>query len=363
MMSGDYLTVQVGFPWGVAQSQPILVKRHTLSTAFTVNSRTGGALLALLVLILGGWGVLFQWRGWEARQATKRASSRPHPADAGFMPPVGRPGQIGTLLDEQADVIDVTATIVDLAVRGYLLIQEEDDEDTGVPGWRLIRLDRPSNDLVPYERLLYGALFNQRNSVLLSELSGSFAGDFPRVRKALYQDVVSQGWFNARPDEVRSHWMIAGLAIAGVGIAGTIALAIYTELALVGLALVIAGAAIAIGGRRMPAKTSRGAEVVAQTAAFRAHIEKGETPPGLAGPQRLAVFSRFLPYAVVFDCIGPWTKTVQDAGFQGGYGDNLYWYRGSAAGNLPKFAGAMRGFTAAASSAISMPGPRQRAHV
>jgi hypothetical protein len=113
----------------------------------------------------------------------------------------------------------------------------------------------------------------------------------------------------------------------------------------------------------MPAKTSRGAEVLAHTIGFRAHLLRGEAPPGLAGPQRLAVFSRYLPYAVVFDCIGPWTKTVEDAGFQGGYGDNLYWYRGSAANNLPKFAASMRGFTSAASTAISASASRSRAGV
>ena len=42
-----------------------------------------------------------------------------------FAPPDDmRPGQMGTLLDEQANVLDVSATLVDLAVRGYLLIQE-----------------------------------------------------------------------------------------------------------------------------------------------------------------------------------------------------------------------------------------------
>ena len=38
-----------------------------------------------------------------------------------FAPPEDmRPGQMGTLIDEQANILDVTATIVDLAVRGYL---------------------------------------------------------------------------------------------------------------------------------------------------------------------------------------------------------------------------------------------------
>lgn len=372
MLSGDYLTVVVGYPLHTIQGQPMFEHRHTLSTAFTVNSRTSAALIALLVLLVGGFGLLYQLRGREARSVTRKAGG-PDGRDGeqfldtgtAFEPPPGvRPGQIGTLIDEQANIVDVAATIVDFAVRGYLLIQEEDDEETGVPGWRLTKLERPESDLLHYEQLLYQALFSRRDSVLLTDLAGIFSTDLARVRKAMYEDVVSQGWFNARPDSVRNHWTVAGVLITLAGIAGTVALAIFTELALVGLAVIAGGVAMAVGGRFMPAKTSRGAEVLAHAVGFRAHLVKGEAPPGQAGPQRLAVFSRFLPYAIVFDCVGAWTKTVEDAGFQrSGYGDNLYWYRGSAADNLPKFAASMRGFTSAASTAISSSASRSRAGV
>ena len=61
-----------------------------------------------------------------------------------FAPPDDlRPGQMGTLIDEQANVLDVSATLVDLAVRGYLLIQEiPKDGWFGKPDWRLIRLEQ-----------------------------------------------------------------------------------------------------------------------------------------------------------------------------------------------------------------------------
>src|SRR5439155_565626 len=49
-----------------------------------------------------------------------------HPsAPVEFEPPDRlRPGQVGTLIDERANPLDATATIVDLAVRGYLGIEE-----------------------------------------------------------------------------------------------------------------------------------------------------------------------------------------------------------------------------------------------
>ena len=35
-----------------------------------------------------------------------------------------RPGELGTLIDFEANPLDVTATIIDLAVRGFLTIEE-----------------------------------------------------------------------------------------------------------------------------------------------------------------------------------------------------------------------------------------------
>lgn len=44
-----------------------------------------------------------------------------------FNPPPGvQPGMVGTILDEQVNLVDVTATLVDLAVRGHLTIARDD---------------------------------------------------------------------------------------------------------------------------------------------------------------------------------------------------------------------------------------------
>ena len=49
-----------------------------------------------------------------------------------FVPPDRlRPGQLGTLVDFKANPLDVTATIVDLAVRDYLVIEEIPTEGAG----------------------------------------------------------------------------------------------------------------------------------------------------------------------------------------------------------------------------------------
>jgi hypothetical protein len=200
---------------------------------------------------------------------------------------------------------------------------------------------------------LFDALFDQRSEIRLSELGGTFAGDLAKVREAMYADVVTQGWFVRRPDAVRTRWTVAGFVLTALGVVGTVVLALYTDLALVGLAAIIGGAALAMGGQYMPAKTSLGATVLAHTIGFRAHLLRGESATDLADTQRIALFSRYLPYAVVFDAIGHWAKSVEDAGIREEGADNLYWYEGPAEWDLSKFAESMRTFTLATSGAIS----------
>ena len=355
LQPGEFLTIVIGYPPGTTSGEPAYDQRHTLATAFTVNSVTGAALVGLLVLLLVAVGLLYSTRGRDARIVSKKAAEGDHaPVDHGeFSPPDGvRPGQIGTLIDEQADVIDVTATIIDLAVRRYLLIEELTRETYGRLDWQLRRLDRPADALMPYERLLYDALFGGRDVVRLSELGGTFTGELAAVRRALYEDVVRQGWFTRRPDSERTRWTTTGTVLAGLGLIGTISLALSTNLALIGLALIIAGAALAIGGQYMPAKTVRGATVLAHTLGFRAYLYRGDAPDAPAD-DRVALFSRYLPYAVVFDSVSRWAGTVADVGGDGEQADNLYWYEGPAEWDLSNFAESMRSFTLATSGAIS----------
>jgi hypothetical protein len=205
---------------------------------------------------------------------------------------------------------------------------------------------------MPYERVLYDALFAGRDVVRLSELGGTFAGQLAAVRGALYEDVVRQGWFTRRPDSERTRWTTTGTVLAGLGVIGTVALALYTNLALIGLALIIAGAALAMGGQYMPAKTTHGATVLAHTLGFRAHLYRGEAPDA-PSVDRVAMFSRYLPYAVVFDSVSRWAGTVADIGGDDERADNLYWYEGPAEWDLSNFAESMRSFTLATSGAIS----------
>jgi hypothetical protein len=351
---GQSLTIVAGFPPGATGGMPILERRFDLAGAFTLDTVTGGALAGLLVVLLGGFALLYRTRGRDARAVHNESGSLRPVKDGQFTPPDGvRPGQIGTLIDEQADVVDVTATVVDLAVRGYLRIDEQPRGAYDAPDWLLVKLSGPPlTDLLDYERALYQAIFDGRESVLLSGLHGSFAAGLGRVRDALYRDVVGQGWFARRPDSVRTRWTTLGVLVAGLGVVATVLLAWFTTYGLLGLALIIAGAALSVGGQYMPAKTAKGASALAHTLGFRHYLtdgEIGDVPPA----QRVELFSRYLPYAVVFDNVDRWARVVASLNGNGGPADNLYWYHGPAEWDLSKFADSMTTFTLTTSGAIS----------
>ncbi|MEV0581434.1 DUF2207 domain-containing protein [Nonomuraea sp. NPDC050310] len=350
LAAGEALTVVVGYPKGATGATPLLERRFSLAGAFALNGVTASALTGLLIVLLGGVGLLYWTRGRDARVRGAGASVQPV-QDGHFSPPDGvRPGQIGTLVDEQADVVDVTATIVDLAVRGYLRIDEQERGAYDAPDWMLVkRPNAPVNALLPYERALYDAIFDGRDAVLLSDLSGSFAKNLGAVRDALYADVVTQGWFARRPDTERTRWTTVGVILIAVGLAATVALAWFTSYGLLGLAVIVAGAALAVGGQYMPAKTAKGSAALAHTLAFRDYLFSGELG-NVPEQHRVELFSRYLPYAVIFDGVEHWSRVVASITQRG---DNLYWYHGPAEWDLSKFAGSMRTFTTTTSGAIS----------
>ncbi|SET64678.1 DUF2207 domain-containing protein [Nonomuraea wenchangensis] len=351
---GEALTVVIGYPAGSSKGTPILERRFSLASAFTLNTVTGGALAGLLVLLLGGVGLLYWTRGRDAR-ATGGGQGAVNPVQNGhFSPPDGvRPGQIGTLVDEQADVVDVTATIVDLAVRGYLRIDEQPRQTYDAPDWLLVRLPTaPADALLPYEKALHDAIFDGRDAVLLSQLSGTFATHLGKVRDALYADVVKQGWFARRPDTERTRWTTAGVVLIVAGVLATAGLAWFTTYGLLGLAVIIAGGALAIGGQYMPAKTAKGSAALAHTLGFREYLFSGELGH-VPEQHRVELFSRYLPYAVIFDGVEHWSRVVASVTGNGHQADNLYWYHGPAEWDLSKFAGSMRTFCTTTSGAIS----------
>jgi uncharacterized protein (TIGR04222 family) len=363
------VTVVVASPKGVVTPtpRPILRERLTLFTAFRATGARGGVAGALAVLGLGGVG----WSMWKVGRDRRfrgsaidqtmggTAGDEPVPigdadtsAPVEFAPPEDlRPGQIGTLLEEAVNTLDVTATIVDLAVRGYLKIQELPKEGWfGKPDWRLVRLDKPDDDLLAYERSLLAGLFAAGSEVELSSLRTTFVERLHKVEKDLMDDIVAKGWFRQNPDTVRARWYLIALGATVLAIAATWILAVAWRLGLIGLPLVATAGALWFAARRMPARTAKGTAVLRRVRGFRTVIDKAETNIARWAEQE-NVFTKYLPFAIVFGLTEKWAKAFEQLGEA--RPDTTTWYESSRPFVMMQFAHAIDGFTVATAGTIA----------
>lgn len=374
METNTAFTVVVGVPPGSVPAKPILKERFSFARAFAVNGATLGGLAAIVLLIGGGVGWLLWSRGRDRRYVSQVLGLTPAagqfdaeehrplfaPAEGAveFAPPDGiRPGQVGTLIDEEAHVLDVTATIVDLAVRKYLFIEELPRKTWfHKRDWQLTKLNAPTDALLPYEAKLYGALFRTGNKVLMSDLKDTFASSMAEVQNQLYADVVRQGWFKGRPDKVRSKWVFAGVALTAAGVGLTFLLAKFTHVALLGLGVVAGGLVLWLSARFMPARTGKGSAALARVLGFRQYIKTAEVEQ-LRFEERESIFSRYLPYAIVFGETDRWAKAFASLATApsgaGGSSSGLYWYSGPNAWNLGYLGSSMNSFTDSAAGVLT----------
>lgn len=285
-----------------------------------------------------------------------------------FTPPEGeRPGEVGTLVDEKADPVDVTATVIDLAVRGWLRIEEVPPAREGgkVEDWTLVRLRHDTDGLLPFEALLVGELFQGRDAVRLSELRTTFAASMGTVQDLLYEHVTEAGWFRANPKAVRTAWGVTGALLLVVGVIGAVVLMAAGVQTVPGLALVPAAVGLvgvlvlALSGAA-PARTADGTAVLAQTLGFRRYLATAEAEQ-LRFEEGEDLFSRYLPYAIVFGLADRWARVFADVAAQGRAVAQPDWYVGTwTAGPYgwgAGFAGAMDRFETVATEAISAPTP------
>jgi uncharacterized membrane protein YgcG len=255
------------------------------------------------------------------------------------------------LVDEVANTLDVSATIVDLAVRKYLVIEEIPKTWLlGKPDWNLRLLPEPADDaLLPYEKRLLDGLFEDGDQVELSALRTTFAERLRAVKDALYNDVVSRKWFLWRPDRVRHTWTVIGWLALSFGIAITIALAAFTKYGLLGIPLVTGGILLLIGANRMPARTAKGTAMTRRVDGFRVVIEKAEEHMSKWAEQE-NVFTRFLPYAVVFGVTDKWAKAFESLGQ---LPSDTTWFVSSRPFVYAQFAHSIDSFTVQTSGTIS----------
>lgn len=372
------LTVATLYPAGSFDTTAETRVANDVARAFAVNPWTVGGALAILV---GGvWLVMRRIRrvgsdlayagvapGLEPLSDAEAAvirRDRKAPVAVQFEPPRGlRPGQLGTLMDEKADVRDVTATMVDQAVRGYLRIDPVGTDDK--PGdqpedYRLVKLREGDEEMPVYGRMLFDAIFDGRNEVTFEELKTTFAADLAKVQEEMYRDVTDRGWFRRNPKSARGSWAAVAIVITFVGVAATFVLAAALGAGFIGVAVAVVGVVMLCLTNRAPARTPEGSRVLAQTEGFKLYLETADGAQ-LRFEEDQDIFSRYLPFAIAFGVAERWADTFAKLAREGYDVPAPQWYGANYATSFwlyhAAFGRQMADLTSLADAAISTPTP------
>ena len=363
------VSIVVGFPKGrVPEPKPVLIERWSFTRAFAIDARrlTAAVFVLAASVYLGirlVWtrGRDLRWSGSPVEVVFGGTEQQRVPLFEGgayaieYTPPDDiRPGEVGTLVDEVAHPLDVTASIIDLAARDYLHIQEIPKEGwLGSTDWRLTKQPEPKErrTLQAFERRLLDGLFEDGDEVLLSSLKRTFIDRLHAVQEALYKDVVERGWFSESPDSTRSRWGVIAAMTLVLAIGLVMLTAWLTTFAIVPVPLVFAALLFLALHKRIPRRTAKGTSALRRTLGFRQYIETAETRRSEFA-EKAGLFYEYLPYAIVFGCVERWSKA-----FDGLDLPAPDWYGSTNAFTAVYFASAMGGFSDTTVSAIvSTPG-------
>ena len=360
------------------------------------------AALRLWPLALPFFAFLFAMRAWRRRGRDPEG----RPVVVGYEPPDGiTPAEAGTLIDHKAQTRDIISTLTDLAVRGYIGIEEREEKKLlglitstdYVFHQRTFPAD--ADKLLPHEHRFLNGLFatasvtepawddvraayaeaqraqqsgrrvdpdeiavrlaqdggrRRTASVRLSELQNKFYTSLPGIRDGIYDQLIERGYYRTRPDKVKGHWVAFAIVVLILGLVGA---AITADS---GMAWVSAGAlaggtvaasvVLIVFGSVMPARTEKGARAREAALGFREFLSRVESERYRRMITSPEMFERFLPYAMAFGVEDRWASAFDDL-----YREPPDWYSGSGYGNFraSSFTSRMSTLSSSAGSTMS----------
>jgi uncharacterized membrane protein len=270
---------------------------------------------------------------------------------AQYEAPIGlTPTEAGTVVDERADNQDVSAEIINLAVKGYIKITRIESKVLffSSTDYQLDLLKQPTDLEKPFERTMVEALFGGKSTVKLSELKNNFYEDLKQIKGQVYDSVVTEGYFLKNPQTVRNIYLAAGIGIAALGVV----LFVTTRQVFSLFAFGLSGIMVIIFSFFMPHKTKKGAEAKQYILGLKQYLavaEKDRLAFHNAPEKSPARFEKLLPYAMVLGVEQAWAKQ-----FEGIYTQPPSWYYDPShrAFNAYIFASSLNSFSRSANTAF-----------
>jgi hypothetical protein len=308
---GELIEVRVQYPHNPRMTAPAWQAGYDLEVRLM-------PIITLLMAILGGfigiggmvWTVV-KWSGF------RRGIEPPVVPEYLTEPPGQFPAGIaGTLIDGSADTRDVMGTLMDLARRGYLVIEQT--EERSLLGTKteftFHKLDGDGASLRKYESTMLNGLFGgMRDSVELAALRNKFYTTVETMKRELNAEMVTEKIYRRAPSDIFGRWLGGGIALIVVGAVGGSALLagegipdLLRPLLFPLGALAFLGMVFTLLSRGMVTRTADGQLQYVKWRAFRKYLDNIEKYTDLA--QAKDKFEQYLGYAVAFGLDKEWFR-------------------------------------------------------
>jgi uncharacterized membrane protein len=313
------LTIDLWIPKGVL-TEPSWFTRNVV---WFIGGNPGALLPVWAFVVMFGLWI------WKGRDPDPGLSVAPM-----YEPPKNlTPAEAGTLLQDEIESRDITSTLIDLAVKGYLKIIEIEDHVLFLThkDYRLC-LMKPRHEwegLAAHEREVLNNIFPEvtAEETTLSSLKNRFYIALPSIRREIMDALDSKNLYSTDPESAK------GLALLGVlvivlpflwlELTGKIHM--ENSLSVTAVAVVLTVLIVVLFGRKLAAKTVRGARARVECLGFKEFMTRVDGDRIKRMPPD--TFEKFLPYAMAFGVEQHWAKA-----FEGIIKDPPSWYVGSGYG-------------------------------
>lgn len=221
---------------------------------------------------------------------------------AEYEPPTDMgPGEVGALHDGKVHKHDVIAMIVDLAVRGYVVIEERGKH------YALVRTEKGEEGLREYEAQFIRTAFGSDKEVVLQGRVERFGRAWKAAASSLHQKLQTDGLFVKNPETVRGTFIAAGILVL------IVTWFVAPEMSSWSIMPFVAGVSTAviviIFGLQMPRRTTRGVIAWEHVQGYKLFLSTAEKYR-LEWQEREGIFEKYLPYALALGVAEKWTKEL-----------------------------------------------------
>jgi len=299
LKSSEGLTIVIGIP------KNILQKPSFLSNIIYYLKNYLIVFLPFLVFII----MYYIWRKHGRDLGSKRSIIPRYVAPEGL-----RPAEMGSLYDEKINLKDLSSTLIDFAINGYIKIKEFGKD------WILIKLKEPTN-LKEWERKYFEAIFNNEKEIKVSDLKNKFYTNLITIKRLLFIELLNNNYFSKSSEKIKKSINVVFIILLFMTIL------FFSFIKVNAIFLIISIFIILIFNKYMSQKTKEGTLKAQEILGYKMFLEvteKDRLKFHNAPEKKPESFEQHLPYAMALGVEKEWAKQFKDL-----YISRPNWYEGN----------------------------------